>query len=75
MLQDSPLLLQVSEDPVILAMDSFLTPQECQVGGHTRLGGCGRAHTCESGRCCTHMWGRPGVTHTCEEGQASHSHM
>ena len=31
-LQDSPrLLLQVSEEPCILAMDGYLSQQECQV--------------------------------------------
>ncbi|GAB4820293.1 hypothetical protein N2152v2_007339 [Parachlorella kessleri] len=30
-LHDSPMLLQISQDPCILAMDGFLDPQECQV--------------------------------------------
>ncbi len=34
-LQDAPLLLQISETPCILAMDDFLTPGECQVRSAT----------------------------------------
>jgi hypothetical protein len=38
-LQDAPLLLQISEEPCILAQDDFLSPQECQVSGIEGGGG------------------------------------